>query len=258
MPREHGSWAVLIAPILVGLAAAGGGPPAPVALFCAAALGGFLLRAPLQSLLSPSPSPGAWAWLAADGVAAAAGALPLIFVYARWGLLGFAVVAAVLMVLNLRANLARRAFSFANEILGIAGLCLGAPAAFYAARGVLAPAAWQAWVLSAAYFVGPVFDVKAAALRHRAFSDASCRSDWERMKFLSLAYHAAALAVVCLAAFFKWAPAAAVLPFLAALHKTWSRGRLAPGRVDFRRLGFAEAGYSVFFALSVGLGFFSR
>jgi len=255
MPREHGSWAVLAAPILVGLAAAGGGPAGAVAAFCAAALGAFLLRTPLQSLLSPHPSPGSARWLAAYAALAAAGGLPLFFVYARWGLLGFAVPAAALMAMNIQANRSRQTFSFANEGLGILGLCLGAPAAFYAARGSLAGGAWPAWGLSALYFLGPIFDVKAAALRHRVSSDGSARGAWERMKKNSWAYSAVALIVVCAAAAAGWASAAAALPFLAALHKTWRRGRLSPGRVDFKRLGFEEVGYAVFFVLAVGGGF---
>lgn len=254
MPREHGSWAVLAAPILVGLAAAGGGQPGVVAAFCAAALGGFLLRVPLQSLISPHPAPGAALWLAAYAALTAAGGFPLFFVYARWGLLGFGGAAAALMAVNLRFNLRRRTFSFSNEVLGILGLCLGAPAAYLAARGSLAADAWLAWGLSALYFLGPILDVKAAALRHRAFADKSARAAWSRMKTASLAYAAAALAVVCAAAAADWVSVLAPLPFLAALHKTWRRGRLSPGRVDFRRLGFEEVGYTVFFVLALSAG----
>jgi len=193
MPREHGSWAVLAAPILVGLAAAGGGPAGAVAAFAAAALGAFLIRTPLQSLLSAQPAPGAALWLAGYAALAAAGALPLFFSYARWGLLGFAVPAAILMAMNLRANQKRQTFSFANEIFSILGLCLGAPAAFYAAGGSLPVEAWLAWGLSALYFLGPIFDVKAAALRHRVSADKSMQGDWARMKRASLVYSAAAL-----------------------------------------------------------------
>ncbi|OGR97652.1 MAG: hypothetical protein A2V88_04195 [Elusimicrobia bacterium RBG_16_66_12] len=209
-------------------------------------------------MISPQPAPGAALWLAAYAALTAAGGLPLFFVYERWGLLGFAVPAAALMALNLRSNLNRRTFSFSNEVLGILGLCLGAPAACFAARGSLAGGAWPAWGLSALYFLGPIFDIKAAALRHRVSADKSAHAAWSRMKTASLAYAAAALVIVGAAAAAGWLSAAAPLPFLAALHKTWRRGRLAPGRVDFRRLGFAEVVYSVFFVLVIGGGFLAR
>ena len=226
-----------------------------MAAFCAAALGGFLLRTPLQSVLSAHPAPGAALWLAGYALLAAAGGIPLLFSHARWGLLGFAAPAAALMAVNIRANLRRQTFSFSNEILGILGLCLGAPAAFYAARGSLSCDAWLAWGLSALYFLGPIFDVKAAALRHRAYADKSALGDWGRMKKTSLVYAASALPVVCAAAAVGWVHALVPLPFLAALHKTWRRGRLAPGKVDFKRLGFEEVGYAVFFVLVLGGGF---
>lgn len=254
IPREHGSWAVLAAPVLVGLAAAGGAPAGLVAAFCAAALGGFLLRTPLQSLLTPHPAPGAALWLAGYAALAAAGGLPLLFSWGRWGLLGFAVPAVVLMALNIRSNLKRQTFSFTNEVLGILGLCLGAPAAFYAARGFLAADAWMSWVLCGLYFLGPIFDVKAAALRHRASVDKTALGEWHRMKTTALAYSAVALAAAIAMAAGGWVTDAAPLPFLAALYKTWRRGRLSPGKVDFKRLGLAEVGYAAFFVLAVGGG----
>lgn len=254
MPREHGSWAVLIAPILVGLAAAGGGPPSVAGLFCVAALGGFLLRVPLQSLFSASPAPKAAAWAVVYAALAAAGGGPLLWLYGRWGLLGFAFPAAILTVLNIRANLARRTLSLANELSAILVLCLGAPAACYALGGGLPPEAWQAWVLCALYFIGPVFDVKAAALRHRAAAGGSWVPEWESMRRRSVAYHAAAFLAVVAGALLGLAPAVAPLAFLAVLHKTWRRALLAPGRVDFRRLGYQEVAYSVLFTLLLALG----
>lgn len=254
MPREHGSWAVLIAPLVVGLAAAGGGPPPPVLLLCLAACGGFLLRAPLQSLASGAPAAGALAWFAAFAGLAIVGAGPLLLVYRRWQLLAFAVPAGGMLALNLHLNRTRRAFSPLNETAGILVLCLGAPAVFYAARGALAPAAWLAWALCGLYFIGPVFFVKLAGLQHRAAAGAAQSGALEKMRRASLAYHAAALGAVLLAAIFGWVAPPAPLPFAAALHKTWRRGRLGSGKVDFRRLGYQEIGYACFFTAVLAAG----
>ncbi|MBI3564095.1 MAG: YwiC-like family protein [Elusimicrobia bacterium] len=258
MPKEHGSWAVLIAPILVGFAAAHGAPWGVALAFSAAALGGFLFRVPLQALASGKPTPGAWNWLVGDALLAAAGALPLFLVHGRWGLLGFAAPAGALLAYNLRANQQRETFSYANEILGIAGLCLGAPAAYYASRGTLAPEAWWTWLACALYFLGPIFDVKASALRHRAAVDKAVLPALARQRRLSASYHAAALAAVVVLALAGALPWLAGLPFAAALEKTLRRARLAPGRVDFKALGFAEVGYSVLFAAALGLGWLLR
>jgi len=254
-PREHGSWAVLLAPLLIGLAAAGGGPPAAALALAVAAFGGFCLRVPLQSLASRAPAPRAAAWAAGFGALAAAGTAPLLFHYGRWGLLGFAVPAGGMLASSIRANLQRRTFSLANEAAGILTLCLGAPAAYYAASGRLTGEAWSAWGLCSAYFLGPVFHVKLAALQHRAASDPAALPALRRMARLSLGYHAAALAAAAGAAAAGGLPRLAVLPFAAALLKTWSRTRTAPAKADFRRLGFQEVAYTCLFALAACAGY---
>ena len=258
LPREHGSWAVLIAPIIAGFAAGRGGPPPLIFLFCCAALGGFLLRPPLQSLFSTKPETGAWPSLAFYGLVMLGGVLPLLFAYGRLGLLGFAVPAAVLLTADLFVHRGKRSFSMVSEISGIVILCLGAPAAYYAARGAAGADAWCVWILSALFFTGPVFHVKMAALQHRASVDKALTGEFSRMRRISLAYHAAALTAAAAAAIWGPAPALAPLPFAIALVKTWRRGALPPSRVDFRRLGYQEVGYSVFFALVLATGYLLR
>ena len=259
LPREHGSWAVLIAPIIVGFAAAQGGPPPAMLLFSCAALGGFLLRPPLQAILfSKQAEAGAWASLSLYCLLALGGLLPLIGMYGRIGLAGFAVPAAGLLALDLVVQKGRRSFSIASELSGILILCLGAPAAYYAARGTVNAEAWCAWLLSALYFTGPIFHVKMAALQHRASVDSRLAGELTRMRTISRLYSGAALGLAAAVAVWGQAPALATLPFAAALAKTWLRGAEPPGRVDFRKLGYQEVGYAVFFALILSAGYIMR
>jgi hypothetical protein len=254
LPKEHGSWAVLIVPIAVGFVAVRGGPPLAELFFCCAALGAFLMRPPLQSLVSAKAEPGARESLYYYGVLALSGLLPLLGVYERWGLLVFALPAGVLMALDLYFHKGRRSFSAVSEIVGIAVLCLGAPAAFYAARGSLNQSAWAVWLLSVLFFSGPVFYVKMAALQHRASVDVTAARELSRRKRLSAAYHTAALFVAVAAVIRGLAPALAALPFAIALAKTLYRGSRPPAKVDFRRLGYQEVGYSVIFFLAFAAG----
>lgn len=255
LPREHGSWAVLIAPVLVGFAAARGGPLPAALLFCCAALGGFLLRPPLQAILfSKKGETGTWAALGIACALALGGLLPLLFSYGRFGLGWFALPAAGMLTLDLLVQRGRRSFGFVSELSGIWVLCLGAPAAFYAARGSLTAEAWCAWGLSALYFSGPVFFVKMTALQHRASADPRSAGELSRMRTISFVYHAAALLAAAALVHFGAAPLLAPLPFAAALAKTWRRGAQAPARVDFRRLGYQEVGYSVLFVLALLTG----
>lgn len=258
LPREHGSWVVLIAPIIAGFAAAGGGSPPAMLLFCCAVLGGFLMRPPLLSLVSQKTEAAAWPSLALYGSLALGGMLPLLRAYGRPGLVGFAVPAAGLLAADLIVHRGRRSLSVLNELSGVLILCLGAPAAFYAARGTLGADAWCVWLLSALYFAGPVFHVKMAALQHRASADRALSEELSRMRMISMAYHGAALSAAAAAAVWGPAPAPAPIPFALALAKTWRRGAGPPSRVDFRRLGYQEVGYSAFFVLALAAGYLLR
>ena len=255
LPKEHGSWAVLIAPVVAGFAAAAGGPPGIAFLFCCAALGAFLLRPPLQSLAASKPEAGVWASLLFYGALSLVGVLPLLVLYGRVGLLGFAVPAGALLAIDLYVHRGKRSFSLWTELSGISILCLGAPAAYYSARGTLSADAWFVWVLSALFFSGPVFHVKMAALQHRCSVDKSLSGDLARMKRASVAYHSVVLIAVVAAASFGLVPVPAPLPFAVALAKTWRRGAQPPAKVDFRRLGYQEVGYSIFFALVIAAGY---
>lgn len=258
LPKEHGSWAVLIAPVVAGFAAASGAPAAVVGLFSCAALGGFLMRPPLQSLVSGKQEAGLWPSLLAYAGLALAGALPLLLAYGRWGLLAFAAPAGVLLAIDLYVHRGRRSFSFWTELSGIAMLCLGAPAAYYTARGSLSADAWFAWVLSVLFFSGPVFHVKMAALQHRASIDGSLSGELEGMRRASLTYHSLVLMAVIAAAGLSLVPMLTPLPFALALAKTWSRAVQAPAKVNFQRMGYQEVGYSAVFTLIMAVGYLTK
>lgn len=258
LPKEHGSWAVLIAPAAAGFAAAAGGSAAIIFLFSCAALGAFLLRPALQALISTKREPAAWASGLFYGLLSLCGVVPLLFFFGRWWLVGLAAPAGGLLAIELFVRRGKPSFSIASELSGIAVLCLSAPAAYYSARGALEADAWFVWMLSALYFSGPVFHVKMAALQHRASSARALTGEFARMRRRSLAYHFVALIAVVAAAAYSLVPVPTPLPFAISLAKTWRRGELPPAKVDFRRLGYQEVGYSVVFAIVLVLGYLAR
>lgn len=255
LPREHGAWAILIAPILVGLLIAPAFSPLAAGLFVLGALAAFLVRAPLQALLARPEDRKALKWLALYAALTAGSFFPLIAVLGRWKLLLFAVPAILLLAQNLTANRSGRRFSAFNEAAGVLGLCLGAPAACYAASFELGPRAWALWLLCSAFFLGPIFHVKMAALQHRAVADPALLPGLERMRRLSTAYHGLTLAAVGGWAASGGLPAPAAIPFAGAFLKTVRRGALAPERVDFRALGYVEVAYSILFVAVMGMAF---
>lgn len=247
LPQEHGAWAILIAPVVVGLFAAPSVEPLSAFLFALGSLAAFLIRSPLQALLADRRNARAWRWLAVYGACVLAGFAPLLLLKGRWLLLAFSVPAIVLLAENLAANRSGRRFSAFNEGAGVLGLCLGAPAAVYAVSGALDSRAWTAWALSALYFCAPIFHVKMAALQHRASGDAKALPALRRMSLASAVFHAASLAAIAVWAWSGGVHPVAVIPFAAALSKTLARAAQEPARVNFRALGFAEVGYTALF-----------
>jgi hypothetical protein len=255
LPREHGAWAILIGPILVGLLGAPVFSPAAAALFVLGALAAFLVRAPLQALLARPSDRGAQGWLAFYTALTLGAFVPLILLIGCWKLLFFAVPTGLLLAENLTANKSGRRFSAFNEGAGVLGLCLGAPAAYYAASFQLDARAWSLWLLCSAFFLGPIFYVKMAALQHRAVADKSALTALALMRRRSMAYHGLALAAVGAWAATGGVPALAAVPFAASFIKTLLRGARAPERVDFKSLGYAEVGYSILFVVVTGLAY---
>lgn len=255
LPREHGAWAILLAPILLGLLAAPVFSPLAAVLFVLGALAVFLSRAPLQALLAKPGDRRARGWLAFYAALAAGAFVPLILLLGCWKLLYFAVPSGLLLAENLLANKAGRRFSAFNEAAGVFGLCLGAPAAYYAASFQLDARAWSIWLLCSAFFLGPIFYVKMAALQHRAAADPGALPGLAAMRGRSTLYHGLTLAAVAAWAATGGVPAAAAIPFAAAFLKTVLRGLRAPERVDFKALGYSEVGYSALFVAVLGFAF---
>lgn len=255
LPKEHGAWAILFAPILVGLIAAPAVSPAAASLFVLGALAAFLVRTPLQALWAKPGDRRAWGWLAFYGSLTAGAFVPLILLLGCWKLLYFAVPAGLLLAENLTANKSGRRFSAFNEAAGVFGLCLGAPAAYYAASFELGPRAWALWLLCSAFFLGPIFYVKMAALQHRAVADKGALPALDAMRRRSAVYHGLAFLAVGIWAATGGVPALAAIPFAASFAKTFLRAARPPERVDFKALGYAEVGYSVLFVVVTGMAF---
>lgn len=255
LPKEHGAWAVLIVPILLGQLAVGGAPAGAVLAFWGAALGAFLLRTPLLAYLRQPSNRAALGFCAAYGLAAAAGLAALVGVYDRVALAAFAAPGVVVTVMHLRATLKRQALSLSNEALGIAGLTLGAPAAVYAFGGGLDSRAWGLWALNAMYFLGPIFHVKLAALGHRASVDPRALPLLPSARRRSLAYHSLAAAAAGTLAFLGIVPPLAGFALLAPVYKAAMLTRQEPSKVSFSALGYREVGHSAFFLALVALAY---
>ncbi|MBI5594602.1 MAG: YwiC-like family protein [Elusimicrobia bacterium] len=258
LPREHGSWAMLVAPPLVGWAAAGGGPAAAGLLFVLGAAGAFLARTPLTVLVTAPGDVRAWRWLAAYSAAALTGFAGLCLAYGRWGLLLLGLPAVAALGATLWFHSRRRSMSEVNELIGIAGLSLGAPAALFCASGAWGPEAFWLWVLCAVYFSGPVFHVKMLVTRRVALAQgasAQARLSADQARGLSAVVHCGFFFLVGALAAAGQVPWLAALPFAAVTLKTvWWGVRQGP-RLDLKRVGWQEIAWTLLFVALVAKGY---
>jgi hypothetical protein len=164
IPKEHGSWAMLTTPLLLGLAVAPGWHWRTIILLTAA-LGFFLVRFPLATLVKTRRNKRTnraywWQWAGIYGGITTVSGLWLIVAHSLWWLAPMGVIGGGLVLFHLWLITRRQEMSVIGELAGIAGLALGAPMAYYAAVGQLDWVAGMLWLLNALYFGGTVFYIK--------------------------------------------------------------------------------------------------
>lgn len=246
LPSEHGSWAMMFTPFVIGAGVAGI-LSAPLWLCGAAALALFLARQPLGLLARvrrgkarANDGPAAWFWSALL-LAVAAGAGAWLLLLGRWAILWLAVPAGIVLALTLALSARLGPRQLSVELLGVAGLALSAPAAYVAATGHLDLTAWLTWLLSAAHSVISVLYVR---LRIDETHDRA--SHPQRMAVIGA--HGLALAAVVGGALGGWIPPLVMLPLalllLRAVYVGWRRPRVA----NIVRFGLAETGFALAFA----------
>jgi hypothetical protein len=185
------------------------------------------------------------------------GGLWLITVGKRPGLLALAPIAGFLLVAYLRQVTRRKESSVLGELIGISGLVLSAPAAYYAITGRYDATAAGLWAIHLLYFSGTVFYIKLKVreqARRKAPTELSQRLVAGRA---CLAYQTTALTVVALLTLLRWMPALAPLALIPVTVKMvlgtvrWQDRR----SLSLVRLGLAEVGHSLLFGVMTVLIF---
>lgn len=255
LPREHGGWAMLLAPLFVG-GLSGGAFTLPVALTIVAAFFVYLARHPLallaraQGRRERAPS-STLVWLFVYALVAATAGLPLLLVYGLWLLAPLGLLAGTLMVVHLYLATRRSEMSVVGEIVGISGLTLGAPAAYYAASGELGLTATSLWLLSLLYFAGAVFYVKLKVRVHTRREPPSGLVSRLSVGRVAVLYHVAVVGVAVLLVAGGMVPPLAPLAYVPVTCKA-VQGALDWRRVvNVKRLGAVEIIHSLIFAVIV-------
>jgi hypothetical protein len=256
LPKEHGSWAMFVVPLIVGLAVARVWNPRSIILIIAA-LGLFLLRYPLALIVKTRRRPDAdrdqlWRWTVIYAALALSGSWLIVAEGLSWlipiGLIGFA-----LILLHLWLVARRQELSIVGELTGIFGLALGAPLAYYTARGQLDGTAAALWLVNALYFGGTVFYIK-LKVRQQPRRPAPDRLSERLVKARAcLAYQAftltIVLALVALQRAPEWLPLAFLPMTLKVIYGAW---RWQDKRsLSLPRLGVIEIVHAIVFSALV-------
>ena len=257
LPREHGAWAMLYVPFVLGVAVAGR-VSLPVLLLLVATTALFISR---ESLLGwwrarsrgrrTQASEQTGRLLLVYFAIVAAGGAPLILVYKLYWLLPLALIGFAVLAANGKQGTDFKDRTIQSEVMAIIGLTMTAAAAYYVAHGAWNQTALWLWALSAAYFASSVFYVKLCVTGLHAKQAA----DRQRARWQCAGYHSFLLASLLALALTRSLPLFALVAFAPVLARTgWSL--LKPARtLDLKRIGIAEIVYSVIFLIFITLTF---
>ncbi len=251
-PAEHGSWAWLLVPFLVGTAVART-PSLPVWLVLLGGLAAFLLRQPAIVWLRVRQGRGRRSdeplalrlMLLLGGVVLLCGVGLLLYgrIVMVWLLLPFA---ALLLAYMQVARSRQSTRTLQMELIGAAGLALMAPAAMLAAIGTSYPTVWLVWGLMAAQNVLGVFYVRQriADTHERPFN-----------RQLLLWSHLAGLVLVAGTAVAGLIPWLAVAPFVGFLLRAfWTMQQPRPIE-NIKKFGFREVGVELLSGALIAIGY---
>jgi hypothetical protein len=261
IPKEHGSWAMLIVPLLLGIVIAPGWHWRVIILLVAA-LGFFLFRFPLATLVKTRQRRSSnraylWQWAAIyGGITALAGGW-LVLAHSLWWLVPMGIIGGVLLAFHLWLVARRQEMSVIGELAGIFGLALGAPMAYYVAGGQLDSVAAALWLVNALYFGGTVFYIKLKVRQQPRLAAPDRVSERLVKAKACLAYQTIALTIIAALVAFQWAPWLALLAFvpvtIKVIHGAWQWQDKKS--LSLTRLGVTEIVHAAAFSLLVIIAF---
>lgn len=250
--REHGSWALIGVPMLIGASYAKN-ISTDVVIFAVSALCFFLSHAPLKNILRARGEPGraderiraSVVWSAVYLLIGTAFGVPLIL-RGYFHLITFALLGAAAFLANIIIT-KKIQKSPGGDLIGVAGLTLGAPAAFYVATGSLEGPWALLWILNFLFFGSGVFYVH---MKIKAGAGGKNPLSLKEKLLLgrgNIIYNIFAAAVVAALSFSGHAPPGSMIAFAPMLgHAALGTVRLGR-RVRFRSLGMLLLMQSLFF-----------
>lgn len=253
IPKEHGAWAVLLVPLLIG-AQLGGGIDWFVLFFSLSSLGVFLSYVPAQTLLRSALGRRvdgerlitSRQWTLVYLAAAVVFILPVLLVRGRWLLLPIGALGMGCFFLNFILTRVQ-AKTILGDLAAVLGLTLTGPSAYYVVSDRLDTTALIVWLLDVLFFGSCVFYV-----HMRIQARAAKKTDWvfrDRVAYggLNLIYHLAMIVGLVALVFERLTPSLVLLAFVPiTINALWGTMRLV-SETNFKRLGFTLLTHSIAF-----------
>ncbi|MBI5815316.1 MAG: YwiC-like family protein [Nitrospinae bacterium] len=264
MPKEHGIWVLILAPLLAGslsVHADDGFKLMAALLLSAAVVSGMMIVEPFKMVFAPLSAQArdrGLAWLVIYSICAVIFFSPLLILYGRWGLFIFAAAGAALGGLKMWAGASRIQRELWVELTGVAGLTLTAPAASYTQTGQITPASVIVYLLCLIWFFDRVMTARKTLLGIRSgasFGSAAEKTAWFK-KELMIHMACLGIAAVIVAASLGVAPWTAFPPFLLASAKfrlDMKNTSPPPGPMQ---VGYSEMRLSSAFTLLLSAAFY--
>lgn len=261
VPGDHGAYAMLLIPAVIGLIAGamrGLDPaisfwPASVLLLLAL-LAVFFAFEPLDILAKPGINglarKKARLWLAIYlGITLLCGA-PLALLWQRWSLVWLAIPATLPLLTFLVAKRWRKQRSLGVRWLGIAGLVVSGPACYYLVTGSLDGLALGLWLTGLVYFGSSLFYVRVwfeAKKRDKTQPKGPRVPGW--LLALTLGYLVSGYLVIAGLAALAVLPWTILLVFAPMTAKMLMALRNPPTYIPIKQVGLFEFAQSAVFAL---------
>ena len=254
VPREHGTWAMVIVPWIVGCGIARGMTArGMLLLFAAIAL--FLAQHALTAWYRARRLPPARRASAPGIVVVAFTAVGLVAVAPTLttltaGLVGVFVVAAIaLIVVSLVLIDMRLDHALPGQVLGAVGLPLTAPLAYFASGGSRARDAATLWVVDVAFFLWAVFYVRLKIIARAHRQPLAALGDRVRFGASTLGVTAALVAIALVALDAGDFSPRAIVAFAPALIQSIAGTIRLDHQPRLKPVGFLMLGHSIAFAV---------
>lgn len=251
IPKEHGAWAVLYAPLIIGAASARR-LDVEILIFWVAVTAFFLARHPLSRLarlraVGPIDADkfNYWVrWFVIYLVAGLAATVPLLLYYKLWYLLPLGGASALVLSAHLYLSTNRAERRLLGEFLGVAGLTLTAPGAYYVLEGRVDEVALFLWFWNLLYFTSGIFYVK---MRVGCFAG---KPDPHLLLWQCALYHLLLLGLVVAWVWWGWVSALFLLAFLPIVVRAFAGMLIRHRGLNLKRIGYMEIGFTVIFVIS--------